>query len=96
MVSFDQVTRVTNKKMIETADIAVVSFDKFNNGGDADKRAVAKQLYNAFSTVGWVYLTDHGIPQERVDETFGLVRNPIIASNLQTDFSGQNLLRPSP
>jgi isopenicillin N synthase-like dioxygenase len=59
--------------MSEAADIAVVSFDKFINGGDAEKRAVAKQLYDAFSTVGWVYLKDHGIPQERVDEIFRLV-----------------------
>jgi isopenicillin N synthase-like dioxygenase len=59
--------------MSETADIAVVSFDSFINGNDEDKRAVAKQLYRAFSTVGWVYLKDHGIPQERVDEMFGLV-----------------------
>jgi isopenicillin N synthase-like dioxygenase len=59
--------------MTNAADIAVVSFDKFINGDDADKRAVAKQLYNAFSTVGWVYLKDHGIPQERVDKIFRLV-----------------------
>lgn len=59
--------------MTGSADIAVVSFDKFINGDDAEKRAVAKQLYDAFSTVGWVYLKDHGIPQERVDETFALV-----------------------
>ena len=59
--------------MSEAADIAVVSFDKFIKGGDAEKRAVAKQLYDAFSTVGWVYLKDHGIPQERVEEIFRLV-----------------------
>lgn len=60
--------------MSEAADIAVVSFDRFINGNDEDKRAVAKQLYDAFSTVGWIYLKDHGIPQARVDEMFGLVR----------------------
>ncbi|KAH4116522.1 hypothetical protein HBH47_166230 [Parastagonospora nodorum] len=60
--------------MSEAADIAVVSFDKFINGGDAEKRAVAKQLYDAFSTVGWVYLKDHGIPQERVEEIFRLAK----------------------
>lgn len=60
--------------MAEAADIAVVSFDKFINGGEAGRRAVAKELYEAFSTVGWVYLKDHGIPRERVDEIFALVR----------------------
>lgn len=60
--------------MAEVNPVAVVSFDRFIRGDDEDKRAVAKQLYNAFSTVGWVYLKDHGIPQEQVDEIFGLVR----------------------
>jgi hypothetical protein len=70
--------------MAQIADIAIVSFDRFINGSDAEKRAVAKQLYEAFSTVGWVYVKDHGIPQERVDEIFGLVRfNSIcIVSNI--------------
>lgn len=61
--------------MAGAADIAIVSFENFINGGDAEKRAVAKQIYDAFSTVGWVYLKDHGIPQERVDEIFRLVRH---------------------
>jgi isopenicillin N synthase-like dioxygenase len=60
--------------MSDTAGIAVVSFDKFLHGGDKDKRDVARQLYDAFSIVGWVYLKDHGISQERVDEIFSLVR----------------------
>jgi isopenicillin N synthase-like dioxygenase len=60
--------------MSDTAGIAVVSFDKFLHGGDEDKRDVARQLYDAFSIVGWVYLKDHGISQERVDEIFSLVR----------------------
>jgi isopenicillin N synthase-like dioxygenase len=74
--------------MIEAADIAIVSFDRFLNGGDAEKRVVAKQLYDAFSTVGWVYLKDHGIPQERVDEIFGLVSflSPLAAA-VATDIS---------
>ena len=59
--------------MAQAADIAVVSFDRFINGDDADRKAVAKEVYNAFSTVGWVYISDHGIPQSRVDEVFKLV-----------------------
>lgn len=59
--------------MTQAADIAVVSFERFINGDNGDKRAVAKELYEAFSTVGWVYLKDHGIPQTRVDEIFELV-----------------------
>jgi isopenicillin N synthase-like dioxygenase len=64
--------------MAETAEIAVISFDRFVNGSDADRRAVAKKVYDAFSSVGWVYISDHGIPQSRVDEVFDLVRAPPI------------------
>lgn len=56
------------------AEIAVISFEKFIHGDRADQQDVAKQLYDAFSTVGWVYLKEHGISQERVDEIFELVR----------------------
>lgn len=59
--------------MVEAADIAVVSFDRFINGDDADRKAVAREVYKAFSSVGWVYISDHGIPQSRVDEVLGLV-----------------------
>lgn len=59
--------------MAEVADIAVVSFEKFILGNEADKHDVSKELYKAFSTVGWVYLKDFGIPQSRVDEIFALV-----------------------
>ena len=52
------------------AEIAVVSFERFLHGDEADRQAVAKEIYDAFSTVGWVYVKDHGIPQERVDEIF--------------------------
>lgn len=69
--------------MVGAADIAVVSFERFINGNDADKRAVAQELYEAFSTVGWVYLKDHGIPQERVDEIFALV-SPATTITTQT------------
>lgn len=53
--------------------IPVVSFGKFRTGTKEDQQAVAAQVYDAFSTVGFVYLEDCGIPQSRVDEIFALV-----------------------
>lgn len=55
------------------AEIAEVSFDRFLHGDEADRQAVAQEIYSAFATVGWVYVRDHGIPQERVDDIFKLV-----------------------
>jgi isopenicillin N synthase-like dioxygenase len=57
------------------AEIAEVSFSPFLHGDDADKRGVAQQIYDAFSTVGWVYVKDHGIPQEQVDNIFKLAKD---------------------
>jgi isopenicillin N synthase-like dioxygenase len=53
--------------------IPVVSFANFLTGDRARQKEVATQVYNAFSSVGFIYLRDHGIPQERVDEMFALV-----------------------
>ena len=53
--------------------IPVVSFSNFLTGNREDQEEVAKQVYNAFSTVGFIYLKDYGIPQTRVDEIINLV-----------------------
>ncbi|PVI01596.1 Clavaminate synthase-like protein [Periconia macrospinosa] len=59
---------------VDAAEIAVVSFERVLSGDDTAKRAVSKEIYDAFSTVGWVYIKDHGIPQTRVDSVFELAK----------------------
>ena len=59
-----------------TDAIPIVSFEKFLTGDRADQQQVAQHVYDAFSTVGFIYLKDHGIPQSRVDEIFALVSLP--------------------
>ena len=59
--------------MEATSRIPVVDFsamglqnkDSLNESSEAVK-ALADQLYHAFSTIGFVYLKNHGIPQEMV------------------------------
>lgn len=58
----------------ESTPIPVVSFEKFLTGDRADQKEVARKVYDAFSTIGFIYLKDHGIPQTRVEEIFELVR----------------------
>lgn len=79
------------------AEIAEVSFDRFLHGTDADKKAVAQEIYDAFSTVGFVYVKDHGIPQARVDEIFAVVRSGRFTTwtRVLTLTSGQEVLRSS-
>jgi len=52
------------------ADIPVVSFGPFLSGGKDAQYKVAKQVYDAFSTVGFIYLKDHGIAQSEVNAMF--------------------------
>jgi isopenicillin N synthase-like dioxygenase len=67
-----------------SAEIAEVSFAPFIHGNAADRQAVAQEIFEAFSTVGFVYVKDHGIAQDRVDEIFGLVRQSCSVSQIET------------
>ena len=53
-----------------TAKIPVVSFAPFLTGSKQAPYDVAKQVYDAFSTIGFIYLKDHGIPQSEIDAVF--------------------------
>ena len=57
----------------DISGIPVVDFDamglqnKEPLGGNSDAiKKLADQVYHAFSTIGFVYLKNHGIPQEMV------------------------------
>ncbi|KAI9860488.1 MAG: hypothetical protein M1813_006147 [Trichoglossum hirsutum] len=50
--------------------VPIVDYGLFLHGGDEDKRKVAAQIDEAFRTVGFVCLVNHGIEQAKVDECF--------------------------
>jgi isopenicillin N synthase-like dioxygenase len=43
-------------------------------GTAEQKEAAGKELFAAFRDVGFVYLKNHGIPQEKLDTVFTTVR----------------------
>ena len=54
---------------IPVVDFSAMSLQNNNQPWAENSNAVkdlAEKLYNAFSTVGFVYLKNHGIPQEMV------------------------------
>lgn len=53
-----------------SANIPVVSFAPFLSGNKEERQKVAQQVYDAFSTVGFIYLKDHGISQSDVEQVF--------------------------
>lgn len=51
--------------------IDIIDFAPFLNG--TGKQAVADAILESFRKIGFVYLTNHGIAQEKVDDMFAWV-----------------------
>lgn len=51
--------------IVDFSAMSLQNTDLPDNNSQAIK-ALADQLYRAFSTIGFVYLKNHGIPQEEV------------------------------
>ena len=58
---------------VKESAFPIVSFQPFLTGSLEARAAVAKELYDAFHTYGWVYLKDFGISEEEIDEMFAYV-----------------------
>ncbi|KAM5482566.1 hypothetical protein McanCB56680_003522 [Microsporum canis] len=52
------------------SQIPVVDFAPFHDGSAEEAKATAQKIFEAFRDVGFVYLKNHGVPQEVVDEAF--------------------------
>lgn len=54
------------------ADLAIplIDFDQFLNGSIADRHEVASAIDTAFRSLGFIYMSNHGIDKEKVDECF--------------------------
>ena len=52
------------------ASIPLVDFGQYLHGSDEEKIAAAAAIDSAFQNVGFVYLTNHGVPQDAVDKCF--------------------------
>lgn len=57
---------------IPVVDFSAMSLENKNplSEDDSTIRDLADQVYQAFSTIGFVYLRNHGIPQEMVGGCF--------------------------
>ena len=50
--------------------IPIVDFGAFLDGETEEQERVAREIDEAFRTVGFVYLKNHGVPKEKVEECF--------------------------
>jgi len=50
----------------------IISFAPFLHGTQEEQLSCAQEIHKSFSTYGWLYLKDHGIPQDDVDQMFAM------------------------
>jgi isopenicillin N synthase-like dioxygenase len=62
--------------------VPIVDFGKFLNGDESQKKEIASQIDSAFRNVGFVYLKNHTVPQEAVEECFQWARHSSLPNDL--------------
>jgi isopenicillin N synthase-like dioxygenase len=60
---------------LDTPDIPLIDFGPFLNGSAGDRTRVAGSIDAAFKSHGFIYLSNHGINQRKVDQCFEWVGN---------------------
>ncbi|KAJ7877982.1 hypothetical protein B0H14DRAFT_2712260 [Mycena olivaceomarginata] len=84
------------------AAISVVDFSPFLDG--SNKQGVADEILSSFKRVGFVYLLNHGLPQERIAKMFAVVSRVLFArprnssrnrrrKSFQPTFNGEGEIR---
>lgn len=58
----------------EQLAIPIIDLEPIRSGTSDKAHATGKELYEAFRSVGFAYIKNHGISQEVVDEAFAWVR----------------------
>jgi isopenicillin N synthase-like dioxygenase len=74
--------------MSTSTAVPVVDFASFLNGDEIEKAKVAGELDKAFRNVGFVYLRNHGVKMERVEECFKWVGDFVLQFH-RTSISSQ-------
>jgi isopenicillin N synthase-like dioxygenase len=61
--------KMTNSK------IPVIDFSLFSNGNQAEKQTVIKEIYQACHQIGFMYLQNHFIPEDLIEQVFTKSKN---------------------
>lgn len=60
--------------MTEPRTIDLIRLSPYLEGSHAGKQKVAQQVAHACETIGFLVITDHGVPQQLIDSTYGAAR----------------------
>ena len=70
-MTLDRLPRAYDRAMEIASDaIPVIDLGPFRLGGAEDRARVAAEIGRACETVGFLYVVDHGIPQDLIDAAF--------------------------
>ena len=58
-------------RVVDLAEIPIIDFTPFREGGEAGKRQVANEIAQACTNIGFFYLTGHGVPEALREDIFG-------------------------
>jgi isopenicillin N synthase-like dioxygenase len=53
------------------ASLPIIDFGKWQGGSAEDKQRIAQELAKACKQVGFVYIINHGVRDDLLDEAFG-------------------------
>ena len=70
--------------MNASPSIPLIDLDQFLNGSIEDRKDVVSKMDAAFRSVGFIYLSNHGIDESRIDECFLWVSRPFLSPYLKS------------
>lgn len=65
---------MTRTQTVEAANVPVIDFKALSDSTPQSRKDALEKLDDAFQTYGFIYLANHSIGQETVDEAFSWVR----------------------
>lgn len=57
--------------MASTASLPIIDFEKWQGGSAEERQNIATELATACRQVGFVYIINHGVQDDLLDEAFG-------------------------
>lgn len=60
----------TAVSLAKNLDIPLIDFSAFKSPDSSTRITTAQAILHGFQTAGFIYLRNHGLPQEIVDNTF--------------------------
>ncbi|EXJ77073.1 hypothetical protein A1O3_10231 [Capronia epimyces CBS 606.96] len=79
---------------LPVAHLPIIDFSLFTSGSPEQRLKTAREVVDAFKTAGFVYLVNHTVPDELVDECFQWSKK--VFQLPQSELTREEVIRPQP